>query len=484
MSSLKKKSINALAWDFSGVLIRIGLGFVISLILARLLTPAEFGLVGMAMVFIGFSEVFIDIGFTTALIQKSKPSSLDYSSVFYFNVSIGALMTLLFLFLAPYIAYFYGNEEIADLVRWLSLSFVFRSLNQVQTAVLTKELNFKVLTVRNILANSIAGGLGIVAALFDYGVYALVIQTISSAVISSILLWSISSWRPELIFSLDALKRLFGFSFYIFLDAMVGTVFNRLDVLVIGKVFSPATLGFYARGMALASKVNGITTTSLNKVFFPVLSSLQDKEEEYERIYFKVISVSAFLVYGMAGLLLIFGKTIILTLYGAKWAASVEVFQLLILSMSNYPINLLIGNALKSKGLGKEKFKISLWVRFLQLIPLFVAYHLGFREFLIATVIVNYLITLSNIIYLCRFLRASTFHHILKSFEGIVPLALVVFSYYFFELEALSSLLLLAIVFIISYLAYAAAIKIEGFYYILVNSRSLLNRLKKRNHRL
>jgi len=217
LSSLKRKSAIALAWDFGGLLANRGAGFIISIFLARLLSPEEFGLVGMATVFIAITQVFIDVGFSTALIQRKENSDLVYSSVFYFNLFAGAILTIGFYFFAPLIGDFYGNMEVSKILRWLSLTFLFNSLNQVQSAILVKQLNFKVLTIRNIIASVIGGGLGVLAAFQGFGVYALVIQSLSTAILSVILLWSISNWRPSFIFSLNELKGLLSYSgFYYF----------------------------------------------------------------------------------------------------------------------------------------------------------------------------------------------------------------------------------------------------------------------------
>ena len=216
MTSLKKRSSNAFAWDMVGTLLKHGSTFIISIFLARLLEPAEFGLVGMAMVFITISHVFIDVGFSSALIQNKNNSNLTYSSVFYLNLSVGILLTTTFYFAAPFIGDFYKNQQIKELVQWLSLIFVFNSLNLVQQAILQKNLNFKSLTIRLLIANAIGGTLGVLFALQGYGVYALVIQQIGIAFISTVLLWSISKWKPDFQFSLDEVKKLIGFSSFVF----------------------------------------------------------------------------------------------------------------------------------------------------------------------------------------------------------------------------------------------------------------------------
>ena len=466
MTSLKRKSVHALAWDFGGLLVTRGSGFIISIVLARLLAPAEFGLVGMAGVFIAISQVFIDVGFASALIQRKENSDLTYSSVFYFNIFSGILLTVFFYFLAPLIGGFYDNPEITSIVRWLSLSFLFNSFNQVQSAILTKELNFKVLTLRNVIASIVAGIVGVIAAFQGMGVYALVIQTLSGALMSTILLWSISKWKPSLRFSMNELKGLMGFSAYVFFDRLVSTAFGKLDVLLIGKIFSPATLGFYSRAVSLKNQVTTYSTASLGKVFFPVLSSIKDNHAEYERIYFKVISVVAFISYGLTGVLYVLGEHIIIGLFGEKWLPSVVIFQVLILSVCNYPLNSMMVNAFMSKGFSKENFRIGLLRKSVRIIPLFLAYFYGLYEFTVGVVIVSYVLTLVNMLFLRHYLNLSVLKHLKKVFEGMFPLVGCVLVFHGFELYGLLESFLLGSTYIIVYFLFNYFIKAEGIIFM------------------
>lgn len=394
MTTLKKKSAVAFAWDMGGTLVNQGSGFVISIFLARLLDPAEFGLVGMAMVFISISQVFIDVGFASALVQNKHNTKLTYSSVFYLNLAAGILLTTIFYFIAPLIGNFYENEQITDLVKWLSLIFVFNSLNIVQAAILQRELNFKILTIRSSVA-AIAGGIvGITCAFSGLGVYSLVAQSLTGALLGTILLWSTSDWKPDLKFSWLELKKLTGFSSYVFTDRFISTIFQRLDILLIGKLFSPAILGFYTRAVSLKDIVARYSSSSLTKVFYPVLSSVQDDTQAFNKIYLKVVSVIAFLSFGITGVLYVLGKDIILILFGDKWLPSVAIFQVLIIGACNYPVNSMMVNAFMSKGKSRENFWIGIFRKSVRIIPLLIAYFYGLFEFTVAVVAVSYVLTI------------------------------------------------------------------------------------------
>ena len=215
--SLKSKTARGFAWNFGGTLMRQGITFLVSIFLARILSPEEFGLVGMAMVFLTISQVFIDVGFASALIQSQDTTSLTYSSIFYLNVALGLILTGLLYFAAPLVGAFYNNDKITDLVRWLSPVFFFNSLDVVQMTILRKELNFKALTIRTFISVIAGGVAGIIAALFGLGVYSLVIQNIITAIVGTISLWSTSTWRPDLKFSMQEVRKLTGIiKFFLF----------------------------------------------------------------------------------------------------------------------------------------------------------------------------------------------------------------------------------------------------------------------------
>jgi O-antigen/teichoic acid export membrane protein len=479
VTSLKKRTATAFAWDIGGTIGGQGSAFVISIFLARLLEPAEFGLIGMAMVFISISQVFIDVGFASALIQNKENTNLTYSSVFYVNLFAGIILTALFYFLAPYVGTFYEDQQITDLVRWLSLIFIFTSLNQVQTSILRRKLNFKVLTIRGLVASFVGGALGVVFAFKGYGVYALVIQQLSRAFLGTVLLWSTSGWRPDFKFSMLEVKKLTGFSAFVFFDRMVSTIFQRLDILLIGKVFSPATLGFYSRAVTLKDQVTRYSSSSLTKVFYPVLSGLQDEPKEYSRIYFKVLSVISFVSYGLTGILYILGADIIIGLFGQKWEPSISIFQILILSVCNYPLNSMMVNAFMSKGRSKENFMIGIFRKTIRIIPLIIAYFYGIFEFTVAIVIVSYFLTFTNMVFLKKYLQLSLKFHLHKVFEGIIPLIIIIGIFHCISFESVLSRLCLAFCFGIVYLLYNHLIKTEGMIFVVSNGGKYLKRFRK-----
>lgn len=467
--SLKSKSAKGFAWNFGGSLLQQGSTFIVSIFLARILSPAEFGLVGMAMVFITVSQVFIDVGFASALIQRQDNTSLTYSSIFYLNIVIGLLLTAGFYFCAPLIGAFYKNPQVTSLVRWLSLIFVFNSFDIVQMTILKKELNFKTLTVRTFLATIIGGIAGVIAAFSGLGVYSIVVQKVLTAVLGTVFLWSTTTWRPDLKFSFKEVKKLTGYSAFIFFDQVYYQITIQLDMLIGGKVFSPKVLGYYSRANSLRNLVTQYSSSSLTAVFFPVLSSLQDKEEEYRRVYFKVISVIAFISYGLTGVMCILGRDIIITLFGAKWEPSIPIFQVLILSAGNTPLNNMMNNAFYSKGKSKENFWIGVFRKSLRFLPLFMMYYSGMFAFTIGLVIINFIIIIFNIFFLKRFLGLSAKKHFQKIFEGLLPLSIVLVGFFYFHVDTTWMRIIWAIGFVVIYVFSSKLMKTEGLVFIMNN---------------
>lgn len=412
MPNLKKKASSAITWDLAGMLIQRGFGFVISIILARLLLPEEFGVVGMAMVFIAITQVFIDVGLSSSLIQSKDATPLTYSSVFYLNVALGVAAFLLFFLLAPFIGNFYDNPEITSLLRWLSVSLLFNSFNLVQSAVLQKNLNFKKLTLRRTIAAAAGGTAGIIAAIYNFGAYSLVIQTLVAGLFGTVLLWSVAGWKPDFKFSMAEVKKVSGFSTYVFLDHAVSRVFQRIDILILGKLFSPAILGYYSRAETMRDQVGHYSAASIKKAFFPILSSLQENDERFKDVYFKLLSVICFISFGITGVLFFLGHEIITILYGNRWAPCAEMFQILILAGVNRPINSISIVSLLSKGKAKENFFMGLYRKTFAIAP-FLFLFISMEAYRWAMVFFWYYLTVSIFFFADRHIGIDKYRSLL-----------------------------------------------------------------------
>lgn len=466
MNSIKKKTIKAFSWDFIGRLFSQSSTFVVSIFLARLLEPEDFGLIAMAMAFIHIGGVFIDVGFSAALIQNKENSESTYNTVFIFNIIAGTVLTGIVYLSSDYIGDFYQNKEVAKLVKWLSLFFILNSFNRVQNAILSRDLNFKALTLRLFIASSIGGILGVIAAYKGYGVYSLVMQTLSTAILSTILLWSTSKWRPKIEFSYSEMKKLFSFSIFAFLERITNNIFLRLDVLLLAKIFNPVAVGFYTRASTLQDQATKYSSSSIIRVLFPVLSKYQDNPSEFRRIYLKMFEIISFLSFGLTGLLFILGSDIIVSLFGQKWTPSIPIFQILILASATIPLNSLMWNAIMSQGKSKENFYLGLLKKTISLIPFIIAIKYNLIYFTISWVIAKYVTTFLNMLLIKEIAQISIRHQILGVFKTCIPLVLCITLFQIAHLQNIGTRIAGALIFLTVYITYAALINNQGFKYI------------------
>ena len=247
MTDLKQKTISGLSWSFIDNFSKLGITFIVGIILARLLEPREFGLVGMTTIFIAISQSIIDSGFTQALIRKQNCTQKDYSTVFYFNLVNGIVFYLVLFFAAGLISHFFNEPKLALIIQVLALSLIINSLAIVQRARLTKEINFKLQTKISIIATTLSGIIGIWMAYTGYGVWSLVIKSLAGFAFTSILLWSWNKWIPHLVFSKDSFKEMFSFGSKLLVSGLIDTTYRNIYLLIIGKYFSATELGYYTR---------------------------------------------------------------------------------------------------------------------------------------------------------------------------------------------------------------------------------------------
>ena len=357
MENLKQKTFKAFAWDLGGKLADLGVGFFISIILARLLAPEEFGLLAMAAVVIALAQVLIDSGLSTALIQRKEVTDAHYGSFFVFNVVVGSLLTIIFFSLSEVVADFYDRPELKPILQALSFNFIINSFTRVQGAWLTKQLNFGILTTARITSVIVSGSIGVTLAILGYGVWALVVQSLLGGITSNLYIVFAVKWRPKFIFKWNALKELWSFGFRMFLSSLIGTIIKQADALITGKLFSPATLGYYHRAKSFNLFVIKYTSGSLNSVLFPALSAIQNNEERYKQVVFKAFEILCFITFGLLGFLYITAEDIIIILFSDKWLPSVAIFKILLLNGYAFPLSALLMNILMSKGNSKIFFK-------------------------------------------------------------------------------------------------------------------------------
>jgi len=384
--SLKEKTISGFTWSFTDNFANLGIQFIIGIILARLLSPREFGLIGMIAVFIAISQSFIDCGFRDSLIRKKDCTQNDYSTIFYFNLTVSLVFYLLLFFLAKPISSFFNEPRLIDIIRIIGLGLIINSFSIIQDTILVKRIDFKLQTKISIISSILSGIVGVYMAYAGFGVWSLVWRTIAAYFIRTLLLWMWNHWYPAKIFNYNALKEHFKFGYKLLFSGLINTLYINAYYLIIGKFFSAANLGYYTRAENFAKLPSVNITNVVQRVSYPVLSSIQDNSQKLKEGYRKLIKstmlISFVLMFGLSAT----AKPLVLTLIGEKWLPAVPYLQLLCFSSVLYPLHSLNLNMLNVHGRSDLFLRLEIIKKILAIPVIFIAIFLGIKAMLIGMI--------------------------------------------------------------------------------------------------
>lgn len=421
--SLKKKTIGGLLWSFVDLLGNQGIQFIIQVILARMLIPDHFGLIGMILVFTAVSNSLIDSGFTQALIREQKVTQKDYSTVFYFNIIISLVIYLCLFAAAPQISLFFEESELTEIVRVLTLGIIINSFGIIPRAILTKRVDFKTQAKVNTLASLLSGVVAVTFAFLGFGVWSLVVRTLVLNFVQSLFLSLMTKWRPSLVFSIASFKRLFGFGWKLLVSGLINTIYDNVFYLIIGKQYSKTQLGYFTN----ASKFNDLAvqtmTSSIERVTYPVLSSMQDQKERLKQNYKQIMRLTGFLIFpAMAGLAAV-GEPLILVIFGAQWETMTIYFQLLCLAGMLYPIHALNLNILQVTGRSDLFLSLEILKMSISVVLIFFAlwYEIGI-VWLVALIVLDSYISLFINIY---FSGKQIAYSVREQMKDLLPVYLI-----------------------------------------------------------
>ena len=350
VESLKNKTVKGTVWSTLERFSVQGIQFVVMIIMARLLTPEDYGLVGMLAIFIAVSQSLIDSGFSQALIRKQDRSEVDNSTVFYFNIGVGIVLYFILFFSAPLIADFYKEPQLVPITRAIGLSLVFNSLVVVQRALLTIKLDFKTQAKASATGAIVSGILGIWMAYSGFGVWAIVWQQLSNLAVITILLWILSHWKPIWAYSWTSFKELFGFGSKLLASGLLDTLYRNLYLIVIGKVFKASDLGYYTRAHQFTDFASSNVTGILQRVTYPVLCTIQDDDARLADVYRRLLKTSAFIIFPLMMGLAAVARPMILSFLTEKWLFSAVIIEVLCFSQMWYPVHAINLNLLQVKG--------------------------------------------------------------------------------------------------------------------------------------
>lgn len=393
--SLKSKTIKGVLWSGIERFSVQGVQFLVLLVIANILDPKDFGLIGMLTIFLAVGQSLIDSGFSQALIRKQDRTDLDNNTVFYFNIVVSVLLYLLLCFIAPWIAIFYEEPQLTDLMRVLSVVVVINSFAVVQRAIYTASIDFKTQAKASFIGALISGIVGVSMAMNGYGVWTLVWQQIINACINTGLLWIYSSWFPKLQYSWISFRSLFSFGSKLLASGLLDTVYTNMYSLVIGKVFSAASLGHYTQADRFAKLPSSNITGILQRVTYPVLCSIQNDEERLRDDYRQLLRLSAFVIFPLMCLLAGIAYPLVEVLIGEKWHFAATLIIPLSFHMMWWPIHAINLNLLQVKGRSDLFLKLEIIKKTIGVIVLIVSVPLGLLFMCycsIATSIINLVI--------------------------------------------------------------------------------------------
>ena len=327
-NNTKHKSVKGTAWSFADNLLTIGCSFVIGVVLARLLSPSDYGTVGVLSIFLSIANVFVDCGFGTAIIRKKDRTQDDMSTAFYFNVGLGLVVYLILFAISPLVADFFRMPILKVLLRVLALCVFFNSLSIVQTAQFTANLKIKTIATVNVCTQIPMGMVGIYFAYKGFGVWTLVIQQVGSSLMKTMLLWGLSKWRPSLVFSKESFKYLYNFGWKLLSANLLGSFFNEIYSFFIGRFIGASQLGLYSKANHLAAQPRQILANVINRVVLPIMVETQGDTDKVRSVYSRLIQMVCFVVFPVYFLLFTIARPLILFLWTDKWEGTIVLFMI------------------------------------------------------------------------------------------------------------------------------------------------------------
>ena len=429
--SLKQKTVKGLGWSALDNAARYGMQFVIGIVLARLLTPDDYGLLGLVGIVTVVCTALVNGGFTTALIRKKDATEEDYNTAFICNLSMSLLLYTVIFLCAPLIADFFERVELTALVRVSSLGLIIGALGMVQQTRLTKRIDFKTQTKITIAATALSGIIGIGMALTGFGVWSLVAQQLTSQVVTTMLLYIYNRWMPRLRFSMESFHDLFGFGWKMMLSGVLDSVWKESYQMVVGKVYTPGALGQYTRAKQFSSLFSSNLTAVIQRVTYPVLSNIQDDKQRMVSAYRRIIKITMFVTAAGMFFLAAVSEPMLYCLIGPKWHEASTYLPLICLNSTLYPLHAINLNMLQVQGRSDLFLGLEIVKKLIGLIPLAVCVFWGIMPMLYVNLAVGVVAYLLNSYYSGRLIGYSSWMQVKDIAPSCLVAAIVAVSVFF-----------------------------------------------------
>ena len=443
--SLKDKTVKGVAWSGIDNVAQIGVSFIVSIVLARLLTPDDYGLLGIIAIFTAVCQKLIIGGFVSALIRKKDATEDDYNTVFIVNLIMSLLLYGIIFVCSPLIAEFFKREELMALTRVTSLGLIIGALAIVQQTRMTKRIDFKTQTKITIIASVTSGVIGIAMALLGFGVWSLVAQQLSSYTLRTLLLWLVNKWIPQLRFSLASFHELFGFGWKMMVGGLLNTVWTELYQVVVGKYYSIATLGQYTRAKQFSTLFSTNLTSVIERVTYPVLSNIQDDKERMVAAYRKMIKTTMFVTAISMFFLGAISEPLLYCLIGPQWHEAATYLPFICVVGSLYPLHAINLNMLQVQGRSDLFLILEIIKKIIGLGPLFVGAFVGIMPMLYVSILTGIIYYFLNSYWTGKFLGYSSWMQIKDVAHSYEIACVVVLSIYFLKYIPLSFWIILPI---------------------------------------
>lgn len=480
-NNLKQKAASGMVWIALQRYSKMFISFVSGIILARLLTPHDYGCIGMLTIFMVLAETFIDGGFGSALIQKKRPTQEDYSTIFFWNLSMGVLMYTIIYFSAPSIAKFYDIPLLCNVLRVQGIVLFIYAFNIVQRNQLRKSLNFKILSTVTITTSVISLSITILMAYKGYGVWSLVAQNLITAAIPAIVFWFYIKWRPIWTFSWKSFKELFSFGFYMFLTHLINSFSFKVHGLLIGKFFSSSTMGYYSKALGTESMASSSIASIMTQISYPLYAEAQEDKAMLRNMIKRLTMTIAYITFPLLFLLILSAKPLFILLYSDRWLQSIPYFQVLCFAGMGACLTAVNTQPVAAIGKSKEMFIWTIIKRSVGLLVIVGGFLLyGMKGLLVGVVFNNWLSYFVNIGLSSKYIGYKWSQQI----RDLAPVLIVssiasIISYlcgYFMNLGLYLDGIVKVVVFLILYLGWSFIFKPESFTYFF---DFIVNKLKK-----
>lgn len=481
-SNFKTTVLSSLFWKGMQTGAVYGMQLIVQILLARLLLPSDYGIIALIIVFITISQCIVNSGLSTALIQKKEIDDTDTSSVFYISLLIATVFYIVLFFAAPAISAFYNEPLITPVLRVLGLTLFFGALHSIQHAVIARNFQFKKLFICSLFSSSASGIIGISMAFLGYGVWALAGQQLSAIIAGCIMMGLVVKWRPKLLFSIKKVKGLFSFGWKLLVSEMIDIGYNNLSVLIVGKVFSTAMLGYYSKGNEYPNFIATGIDGTIQAVMLPAYAKYQDEKDTVKQIMRRALKTSSFIVFPTMAGLAVTAEPLVTLLLTDKWLMCVPFIQIFCCLYVLWPIQTVNLQAINGIGRSDVFLKLEIIKKIIGVTIIIIAVPIGIYAMAIGMVLTGIIATFINAYPNKKLLNYS----ILQQWKDLMPalvlslvMAGIVYSVLFLELPDIVSLLIQIPLGILVYFGLAKLFKLDSFTYIVDTVKEYLPKKNK-----